>query len=203
MRQVWILSVVVLVLFTSLVNRARASPHSKPEEDALADGDHDADDLVGRSTVGRAVLRRAPGGEAWVSLGGFTRRTLQGEREVGGLVVVGLPLDRIARSGTRAASVATNAVVTTSEPEGGGVTPRVARAAVEAAWRAASLGSDDARLDAIISRARWSAVLPETRLRAIRFDDQRLSTDATTTDASRLRDSTGANVGLEARLTWR
>jgi hypothetical protein len=73
---------------------------------------------------------------------------------------------------------------------------------VEAAWRSASLAPDDARLDAIVSRARWSAVLPETRLRAIRYDDQRLSTDASA-DTSRLRDSTGANLGLEARLTWR
>jgi hypothetical protein len=213
MSQIPFLSIVVLVLLALGATNARASPHTRSEEDMLGDGDLDADDLVGRATVGRAMVRRPPGGEAWISLGGFTRRTMQGERELGGLVVVGLPLDRIARSGTRstlasgsaagaATSVVANVAVTASEPEGGGVTPRVARAAVEAAWRAASLGTDDARLDAIVARARWSAVLPETRLRAIRFDDQRLSTDATT-DASRLRDSTGANVGLEARLTWR
>ncbi|QUS47027.1 hypothetical protein [Salmonella enterica] len=82
------------------------------------------------------------------------------------------------------------------------VTPRLARATVEAAWRVAGLGNDDARLDAIVSRARWSAVLPETRLRAMRFDDQRLYTESSV-DASRVRDSAGANVGFEARLTWR
>lgn len=210
MSQALFLSIVVLVLLALGSTNARATPLGGPEEDLVGDGDLDADDLVGHATVGRAILRRPPGGKAWVSLGGFTRRTPQGEREVGGLVVLGLPLDRVARSGARAAITASgppvravaNVVVTTTEPEGGGVTPRVARATVEAAWRAASLGSDDARLDAIVSRARWSAVLPETRLRAIRFEDQRLSTDATT-DASRLRDSTGANVGLEARLTWR
>ncbi|MDB4941317.1 MAG: hypothetical protein JWP97_851, partial [Labilithrix sp.] len=64
------------------------------------------------------------------------------------------------------------------------------------------LAPDDARLDGIVSRARWSALLPEARLRATRYDDQRLSTDAST-DTSRLKDSTAANVGLEARLTWR
>ena len=210
MSQAPFLSLVVLLLLASGPTRAAAAPLGRAEEDLAGEGELDADDLVGRATVGRAVLRRAAGGEAWVSLAGFTRRTSQGEREVGGLVVVGLPLGRIARSGTRAgaaaagpaAGAAANVVLTTTEPESGGVTPRVARATVEAAWRAASLGSDDARLDAIVSRARWSAVLPETRLRATRFDDQRLSTDATT-DASRLRDSTGANVGLEARLTWR
>jgi hypothetical protein len=83
-----------------------------------------------------------------------------------------------------------------------GLSPRVARTTVEAAWRAAGLGNDDARLDAIVARARWSGVLPETRLRAIRYDDDRLSSDGTG-DPTRLRDSVGARVGLEARLTWR
>jgi hypothetical protein len=64
------------------------------------------------------------------------------------------------------------------------------------------MGVDDGRLDAILARARWSALLPETRLRAIRYADERLYTDATG-DVSRLRDSAGANLGLEARLTWR
>ena len=35
-----------------------------------------------------------------------------------------------------------------------------------------------------------------------RNEDQRLYTDATA-DTSRLRDSAGANLALEARLTWR
>jgi len=212
MRQVLFLAVVVLVLLAFGARTAGATPLARGQsvEDRIGDGDLDAEDLVGRATVGRAVLSRSPGGEAWISLAGFTRRTDQGEREVGGLVVVGMPLDRIARSGTRAAAAAAgppaaaaaSVLVTPADPDGGAVTPRGARATVEAAWRAASLGTDDGRLDAIVSRARWSAVLPETRLRAIRFEDQRLSTDASV-DASRLRDSTGANVGLEARLTWR
>jgi hypothetical protein len=177
-------------------------------DDALADGDLDVEDLVGRATVGRAVLPRPAGGEAWVSLAGYTRRADDGEREIGGFLVVGLPFDRIARAGTRASTTSTAAtllpanVTTTAGEEPIGVTPKLARASVEAAWRAAGLGNDDARLDAIVSRARWSALLPETRLRATRYDDQRLYTE-TTTDASRLRDSAGANLGLEARLTWR
>ncbi|HSO34103.1 MAG TPA: hypothetical protein VLT33_16325 [Labilithrix sp.] len=203
---------VLMLLALGGASEARASPLGTATEDRRGDGDLDADDLVGRATLGRSALRRVPGGETWVSLGGFTRRTMLGEREVGGLVVVGLPLDRIARGGARAASplgpaalgppVATNVVVSSAESEPALLSARVARAAVEAAWRAASLDPDDARLDAIVSRARWSAVLPETRLRAIRYDDQRLSTDAST-ETSRLRDSTGANLGLEARLTWR
>jgi hypothetical protein len=82
------------------------------------------------------------------------------------------------------------------------LTPRLARACVDAAWRAAGFSGDEAALDAIISRAHWSAALPEARLRAVRYDDALLSLD-TGTDTSRLRDSAGANLGLEARLTWR
>jgi hypothetical protein len=80
--------------------------------------------------------------------------------------------------------------------------PRLARTCVAAAWRNAGLGADDAALDAIASRARWSALLPEARLRAVRFEDERLSAD-TGTDTARWRDSAGANVGFEARVTWR
>ena len=54
-----------------------------------------------------------------------------------------------------------------------GVKPRarraLARACVAAAWRAAGLGIDDARLDAILSRARWSAALPEALLESEMF----------------------------------
>ncbi len=204
--------VVALVILAGVVAgaRARASPpFLKSTDDLLADGDIDAEDLVGHATVGRGRPRSAPGGESWVSLAGFTRETVLGEREVGGMVVVGLPFDRIARVSARSVvpaspGVAPPSVVVASAGEEPSitVTPRLARSTVEAAWRAAGLGNDDARLDAIISRARWSGVLPETRLRAIRYDDQRLSTDSSS-DVNRLRDTAGANVGLEVRLTWR
>jgi hypothetical protein len=152
---------------------------------------------------------RAPGGETWLTLGGFTRTSTDGPREIGGVVIVGLALDRMARQGARAglgvATAPSLAVASAGavEEAPAGASPRLARAAVEAAWRAAGLGGVDARLDAIVSRARWSGLLPETRLRAIRFDDQRLYTETTAADAPRLRDSAGANLGLEARLTWR
>ena len=201
----------VIVAGTVAASRARASPpFSKSTDDRLDDGDIDAEDLVGRATVGRGRPRSAPGGESWVSLAGFTRETTLGEREVGGMLVVGLPLDRFVRVSARSVvpppspgiGPASVVVAGGGEEPGVAVTPRLARATVEAAWRAAGLGNDDARLDAIVSRARWSAVLPETRLRAIRHDDQRLYTDSTA-DVNKLRDSAGANVGLEARLTWR
>ena len=209
-----LLAVWVLCVVAAVAGQARASPFGLSREDTSEDeqrsGDLDAEDLVGRATVGRV---RAPGtsrGEAFISLGGFTRRNLYGDREVGGLVVVGLPFERIARGSRQVRSQPVleeaglvNASVTSApEAAASAITPAAARATVEAAWRSASLGSDDGRLDAILSRAHWSALLPETRLRAIRYDDQRLST-AATVDESRLSDSTGANVGLEARLTWR
>jgi hypothetical protein len=92
-------------------------------------------------------------------------------------------------------------VKTTAEEPVVLVTPRFARQCVGAAWRASGIGADDARIDAVVSRARWSALLPETRLRAIRYDDARLSASSTT-DTTRLYDSTGANIGFEARVTW-
>jgi hypothetical protein len=201
-----------MLLAVALRSRdARAAPPLATSDEELAsDGEIDAEDLVGRATVGRAGLRSSPGGQAWLSVAGFARESVIGQREVGGFVVVGLPLDRFARVGARAAAGAgvgaaagaSLVVATNVEEQAIAVTPRLARAAVDAAWRVAGLGNDDARLDAIVSRARWSAVLPETRLRAVRFDDQRLYTESSV-DASRLRDSAGANVGLEARLTWR
>jgi hypothetical protein len=204
----WALAVAVFLALAPASARA-APPHAKPEEDAIADGDHDAYDLVGRATVGRAAVRSPPGGQAWLSLAGFTRSAAAGPSEIGGFVVVGLPLDRMGKLGTRAAmhegtvpALSLASATTGAEGEAIGLTPRAARATVEIAWRAAGLGVDDARLDAIMARARWSAALPETRLRAIRYDDERLYGD-TTTDPTRSRDSTGARVGLEARLTWR
>ncbi|HVH43864.1 MAG TPA: hypothetical protein VM925_16035 [Labilithrix sp.] len=218
-------TLLLLLTKTASASPRRGSP-ANVQEDALADGEIDPEDIAARgalSTVatgaGRPVLG-SPSGSAWVSLLGFSRRTLDERREIGGFVVIGLPLDRFARANTRvttASSVeAMPELVSTSAPEPGFVervaaseqpfdvvlTPRLARACVGSAWRAAGLGSDDARLDAIVSRARWSAVLPEARLRAVRFEDARLSLD-TSTDTSRLRDSEGANVGFEARLTWR
>jgi hypothetical protein len=213
MVHVWLVRVLLIatVLAWGGSKAFAAPPFSSKTEDALTDGDLDAEDLVGRATVGRGHARRALGGEAWVSLAGYTRTAAYGEREVGGFVVVGLPFDRMGRMGTRAGAAGLAPSASTGTGAGAviavgdeviGVTPRMARNAVEASWRAAGLGSDDSRLDAIVSRARWSAILPETRLRAIRYEDQRLYTDASA-DVSRLRDSAGANVGLEARLTWR
>jgi hypothetical protein len=196
---------VFLLLLSFVAADARASPRTPATDDALADGEVDPEDLVARATVGRAVPPLSSSrSQTWVSLVGFAHRnTISEQEEVGGLVVVGLPLDRLGQLGTRPS---TAAAVRPVAIEGGettlALTSRLARSSVSAAWRAAGIGPDDARLESIVSRARWSAVLPEARLRAVRFEDARLATDVGT-DSTRWRDSAGANVGFEGRLTWR
>jgi hypothetical protein len=83
------------------------------------------------------------------------------------------------------------------------LTPGLARAAVQAAWRAVGLAPDDARVESMIHRARMAALLPETLLRAMRIVDDRASEDVYSTDAARAYGSSGTGLRLEARLTWR
>jgi len=82
------------------------------------------------------------------------------------------------------------------------VTPLVARQAVTAAWRTMGLGVDDSRIDAMIARARQSAALPETRLRVMKVVNDSSQVGVIPTDTSTY-DIAGANLYLEARLTWR
>lgn len=234
MRTSFFSCVAVITLALTSPNVARASPPLTTTEDALADGDIDVEDVATTRSFVRPVKLgslpsslvpvRAPvlgpgrWGSASLSLVGFSRRTLDDRQEVGGFLVVGLPLDRFGQGSrslrTAVASATAPEVERTTDAlplervsavEGSldvVLTPKLARAAVLAAWRASGLPPDDSRLLSIVSRARWSAILPETRLRAVRFEDARLSLD-TGTDTSRLRDSAGANVGFEARVTWR
>jgi hypothetical protein len=196
-----VLALSLALLLLSISSAARASPRPMATDDALADGEVDPEDLVARATVGRAVVPLPSSrSHTWVSLVGFAHRnTISQQEEVGGLVVVGLPLDKLARPST---AVAVRPVAIEGGDTTLALTSRLARASVSAAWQTAGIGPDDARLESIVSRARWSAVLPEARLRAVRFDDARLATD-TGTDSTRWRDSAGANVGFEGRLTWR
>lgn len=207
------LSVVAEVTTT---RAARASPASATAlEDAIAAGDLDGEDLVARPVAsalarasgGRAVAPRAGGGSAWVSLLAFARPSngLAAE-EIGGALVVGLPLERIAnRAGQTANASPRVELAALRERETGPTSilpPRVARSCVLAAWRTAGLGPDDRRIDDVVSRARWSALLPEARVRAVRGQDERASLE-TTADTNRIRGSAGADLALEARLTWR
>src|SRR5688572_24241095 len=94
-------SLPALLFLIAVALPARASPRVIGVDDALADGEIDTEDLLARGVRGSTMMRSAPGGQTWVSIGGFTRRTISDEREVGGFVVVGLPFDRVARPSTR------------------------------------------------------------------------------------------------------
>lgn len=193
-----------------LATPARAAPWVDTGEDALedllVDGDLDAED--------HAALRldRRPGssdfhGASWVSVVGFERQLLSGRNDVGGIVVVGLALDRI-DVGTVHRIGDPPSPPATSDParaaQGSLAAPRLARQCVAAAWRSAGLGIDDGRIDTLIARSRASALLPETRLRAMRlWDDASHATTLATTDNTSYYDAIGANLVLEVRLTWR
>src|SRR6185295_8786326 len=72
-----------------------------------------------------------------------------------------------------------------------------------AACKAAKLDEADARLDALASRARTSALLPELRLRATRAIDESESVAPTEYDPLRRTASGGTSTWLEARATFR
>jgi hypothetical protein len=168
---------------------------------------------------------------SWFTLAGFSR-AFGTHRELAVFATVGLALDRIAAGPVHAiadrpgapppqppappppppspAPVAPPPPPNGTPPTRAGPAARLvldaalARGAVAAAWRAAGLGVDDAKIDAIVSRARLSAVLPETRLRVVRMVDDGTHSDAYPADETpRYYDYAGANLWLEARLTWR
>jgi hypothetical protein len=203
-------------LFTFLV---ASTAHSEPEptgtedalDDQLADGDIDEEDhaLHLGAHTGQAEGR----GESWVGLAGFSRQLLSGQNDFGAMVVVGLALDRIAAGPTPRLADPTGPPPPpspvppsppTPPPPRVIVTPLLARQCVAAALRASGLGSGDSRIDALVTRARASAWLPETRVRAMRLiaDATRTATLATT-DGTNYYDTLGTHLVLELRLTWR
>jgi hypothetical protein len=183
-------------------------------EDRFLDGDIDEDDHVAMTDRGAGSRANRPGasdvhGQSWVSLVGFTRELLSGRRDIGGFVVVGLALDRIGAGSThRLADPPRSPPPPASSPpaaeDTAPVTPDLARACVAAALRASGLGMDDTRIDALMARARASALLPEMRTRAMRlWNDAAHTTTLASTDTANFYDAVGANLVLELRLTWR
>jgi hypothetical protein len=77
------------------------------------------------------------------------------------------------------------------------------RAATSAAQRIARLGPDREALDDLANRARWSAVMPELRLRVTRLVDESESMAPTEYDASRTTARGATSLWLEARGTWK
>jgi hypothetical protein len=215
--------IAVVVVVAAWTAPARADPlfgwGENALEDRFLDGDIDEDDHLAMLLADRGSLRTNHvgasdvHGESWVSLIGFTRELLSGRRDIGGFVVVGLALDRIGAGSTHrladpprsplpASASASSATATPTPPSP--VTPDLARACVSAALRASGLGSDDSRIDALVARARASALLPEMRTRAMRlWNDAAHTTTLASTDTANFYDAVGANLVLELRLTWR
>ncbi len=187
---------------------ARAEPWfgwgENAQEDAFADGDLDEEDHIA-AHLGAHVGAADVHGESWVSLRGFSRQLQSGKSDLGGLVVVGLALDRVGAGPVHRLAEPASAL-----PAPASRAPRTlaalasARECVAAAWRTSGLGEDDVRLDSLASRSRSSALLPETRMRAMRlWTDAAHTTTLATTDGTTYYDAAGANLVLELRLTWR
>lgn len=169
--------VVAMVFVCPLVAAVAPAPPAAAQESGL--GRAQASSPAGRSGV-------------LVSLS-----ALAGTSGFGGIATLSVPLDRVARGPAEAHASLTYLPAS----------PDVARRAVAAAWRVAGLGESDARLDAMAARARWSALLPEARVRVLRH-----ATDTTHTTASDTATSTADtpyylydsnSLWLEGRLTWR
>ena len=198
----------VLLLLGAAPRSALASPWFRTpdarREEALRDGDVDLDDLVARARGAAAANAPAPRAESWLSVVGFVSHAW-GAQSYGGMIVVGLALERVVSSsaGAGARPVYAQGPLPRGElPLRPLLSPGLARSAVQAAWRAMGVAPDDARVESMITRARWSALLPETRLRAMRLLDERASSDVVP-EQQRLYDSSSTGISLEARLTWR
>jgi hypothetical protein len=174
------------------------------QEDRIDDGDIDEEDRVALRIGGQPGAADVHG-QSWLSVEGFGRQLWSGKNDVGAGLVLALALDRVAQGPVHKVSDPSPAIPETPAESTKVTFPSsLARDCVVAAWRGAGLGIDDARIDAIISRSRTSALLPEMRLRAMRlFTDAAHTTLLATTDATNYYDAVGANLVLEARLTWR
>lgn len=163
----------------------------------------DAEDLVWD------LSRRA---RSQLDIAGFSRSRGEAARELGFLAEVGVSWDTPSRAPAREAALRAGGfgiidgalpaqlaqISLVSLP----VTPRVARQAVSAAFRNARLLSEDA-IDGLGSRARWSGLVPELRLRAARLWDETARAEVLPSDALRTADSVRANLWLEARASFR
>ena len=82
------------------------------------------------------------------------------------------------------------------------VKPSLARACVRAAWRANGLGNIE-MVDSMKTRARTSALLPETRFRMSRDWDQSYRLSPTNDDPYRLFETNGGGMKVEGTATWK
>jgi hypothetical protein len=190
-------------------------------DDRYTSGDLDIEDLVNGTVAGRSrdETREVRAG-TWITLGSYWRTYEGTYQDFGLFLIAGVAFDRLAGGskvhgselgfigdGTAQARPSppppdASPGVIVSEQVRLVVSSAVARKAVFAAWRTSGLGVDDARIDSMVARARSSAALPETRLRAMRVFADSTSGGIVPIDTSTYA-SAGNSVVLEARLTWR
>jgi len=169
-------------------------------------------------------------GEASVTLGVVGERRPD-RSELAGYVGVTVPLERVvARRAAEGAILAAEREVAAADagddPEGArepdgvaasaddvpdAVVPalapelfaRLARDTVAAAGNARHLAEREGDLDGLATRARWSALLPEVRVRAARSRDDSLHLQQTLDDPYRYSTIGGDGLLLEAQVTFR
>ncbi len=151
---------------------------------------------------------------SWVSLAGFWRRNAFGRSDLGMMLTLALPLDRVAaRPGAPRSGHATGVAETQPEPSQPPAVPpavvvpmrvssKLARSCVQAAWRAQGWQTDD-DLERMVARMRWGSLLPEVRVRVARGWDESFRLTPTDSDPYRTQEATGTSGWLEGRLTWR
>ena len=83
------------------------------------------------------------------------------------------------------------------------LTPSLVRATLARTYRAQGADEADGRLESLDARSRWSAALPELRLRAARATDESQRLAPTIEDPYRYTRDGGTDVAFEVRLTWR
>jgi len=83
-----------------------------------------------------------------------------------------------------------------------GLTPSLVRETLARAYRAQGADDAEGRLESLESRSRWSAALPELRLRAARATDESQRLSPTIDDPYRYTRDGGTDVAFEVRLTW-
>jgi hypothetical protein len=199
-------------------------------EDRYEDGDLSVEDIidgarVGRSRSGASSLRSG----TWVTLGGIFR-IVDGKQDLGVLLLFSGAFDRVAVGRVHRFDATLSAAALADGPPAHRplplpvpapplapliapspappaaplllITPAVAHHAVTSAWKTSGIGVDDARIDSMVARARASAALPETRLRVMKVINDSSQLGVIPTDTATY-DVAGANLYLEARLTWR
>jgi hypothetical protein len=220
------LALSLLLLFALVVAFALAARDARADplfdwgedflEDGFVDGDFDEEDHIAAHLGGHLGTSDARD-TSWLSISAFDKELLSGRNEVGGIVVLGLALDRIAAGPVHRTieppktspppPILSQPPTSPPSPPAQPIVleaPALARQCVAAALRTSGLGTDDSRLDALVARARASAMLPETRMRAMRlWTDAANSTTLASTDTANFYDAVGANFVLELRLTWR